>query len=115
MKEEEEERRAEEEERKRKEEKERREEEEYQKLKASFAVEESGFDEEDAGGEEDDRLRKFVDYIKATKVSKLDVTFLNQAPYPLHLCQGERHPRISLTNRWSDRSTCAILIDFHQR
>ena len=35
-------------------------------------MEESGFDEEDAGGEEDDRLRKFVEYIKATKVSVLE-------------------------------------------
>merc|ERR1712025_785254 len=67
----EEERKIEEEERKIREEKERKEQEEYDKLKAAFSVEEEGCD---AGGEgdEENKLLKFINYIKETKVVLLE-------------------------------------------
>ena len=69
----EEERREEEEEERRKAEKARKEHEEYLALKAAFSVEEEGFDEEEAGdGSEENKLKKFVDYIQATKVVVLE-------------------------------------------
>lgn len=67
----EEERRQEEEERKLREEKERREQEEYEKLKAAFSVEDEGCDAEDEEDEEN-RLLKFINYIKETKVVLLE-------------------------------------------
>merc|ERR1712098_903010 len=63
-KEKEEERLQEEEERRIREEKERKEQEEYEKLKAAFSVEEEG--------DEENRLLKFVNYIKETKVVLLE-------------------------------------------
>ena len=57
----------EEEERKVREEKERKEQEEYEKLKAAFSVEDEGCDAEDAE-DEDNKLVKFINYIKETKV-----------------------------------------------
>merc|ERR1711936_1309567 len=60
-----------EEERKIEEEKERKEQEEYDKLKAAFSVEEEGCD---AGQEEreENKLLKFINYIKETKVVLLE-------------------------------------------
>ena len=66
-KEKEEERAQEEEERKIREEKERKEQEEYEKLKAAFSVEDEGCDAEDLE-DEDNKLIKFINYIKETKV-----------------------------------------------
>merc|ERR1711997_1301368 len=70
-KEKEEERLQEEEERKIREEKERKEQEEYEKLKAAFSVEDEGCDAEDAE-DEDNKLVKFINYIKETKVVLLE-------------------------------------------
>ena len=70
-KEKEEERLQEEEERRVREEKERKEQEEYEKLKAAFSVEDEGHDAEEDGDEEN-RLLKFVNYIKETKVVLLE-------------------------------------------
>jgi len=67
----EEERVQEEEERRIREEKERTEQEEYEALKAAFSVEGEGCDAEDEGDEEN-RLLKFVNYIKETKVVLLE-------------------------------------------
>jgi len=67
----EEERVQEEEERRIREEKERKEQEEYEALKAAFSVEGEGCDAEDEGDEEN-RLLKFVNYIKETKVVLLE-------------------------------------------
>ena len=67
----EEERLQEEEERRIREEKERKEQEEYEALKAAFSVEGEGCDAEDEGDEEN-RLLKFVNYIKETKVVLLE-------------------------------------------
>ena len=67
----EEERLQEEEERRVREEKERKEQEEYEALKAAFSVEGEGCDAEDEGDEEN-RLLKFVNYIKETKVVLLE-------------------------------------------
>lgn len=67
----EEELRQEEEESSRREEKERKEQEEYEALKAAFSVEGEGCDAEDEGDEEN-RLLKFVNYIKETKVVLLE-------------------------------------------
>jgi len=67
----EEELRQEEEETSRREEKERKEQEEYEALKAAFSVEGEGCDAEDEGDEEN-RLLKFVNYIKETKVVLLE-------------------------------------------
>jgi len=67
----EEELRQEEEEISRREEKERKEQEEYEALKAAFSVEGEGCDAEDEGDEEN-RLLKFVNYIKETKVVLLE-------------------------------------------
>merc|ERR1711942_101388 len=53
------------------EQKERKEQEEYDKLKAAFSVEEEGCDAEEEGDEEN-RLLKFVNYIKETKVVLLE-------------------------------------------
>lgn len=61
----------EEEERRIREEKERKEQEEYEALKAAFSVEGEGCDAEDEGDEEN-RLLKFVNYIKETKVVMLE-------------------------------------------
>lgn len=61
----------EEEERRIREEKERKEQEEYEALKAAFSVEGEGCDAEDEGDEEN-RLLKFVNYIKETKVVLLE-------------------------------------------
>jgi len=61
----------EEEERKVREEKERKEQEEYEKLKAAFSVEDEGCDAEDAE-DEDNKLVKFINYIKETKVVLLE-------------------------------------------
>ena len=66
----EEERKIEEEERKIREEKERKEQEEYDKLKAAFSVEEEGCDAGEEGDEEN-KLLKFINYIKETKVYRL--------------------------------------------
>ena len=70
-KEKEEERQQEEEERRIREEKERREQEEYEAMKAAFSVEDEGCD---AGDQEDEenKLVKFVNYIKETKVVLLE-------------------------------------------
>merc|ERR1719348_1345792 len=67
----EEERKVEEEERRIREEKERKEQEEYDMLKAAFSVEEEGCD---AGkeGDEENKLLKFINYIKETKVVLLE-------------------------------------------
>ena len=63
---------AQEEEAKRlREEKERKEQEEYEKLKAAFSVEGEGCDAEDDGDEEN-KLLRFVNYIKETKVVMLE-------------------------------------------
>jgi len=70
-KEKEEERLQEEEERRIREEKERKEQEEYEKLKAAFSVEDEGCDAEDAE-DEDNKLIKFINYIKETKVVLLE-------------------------------------------
>ena len=67
----EEERLQEEEERRIREENERKEQEEYEALKAAFSVEGEGCDAEDEGDEEN-RLLKFVNYIKETKVVLLE-------------------------------------------
>jgi len=67
----EEERVQEEDERRIREEKERKEQEEYEALKAAFSVEGEGCDAEDEGDEEN-RLLKFVNYIKETKVVLLE-------------------------------------------
>lgn len=67
----EEEKLQEEEERRIREEKERKEQEEYEALKAAFSVEGEGCDAEDEGDEEN-RLLKFVNYIKETKVVLLE-------------------------------------------
>lgn len=61
----------EEEERKVREEKERKEQEEYEKLKAAFSVEDEGCDAED-NEDEDNKLVKFINYIKETKVVLLE-------------------------------------------
>ncbi len=66
--EEEEEKRQKEAERLAREEKERREHEEYLKMKEAFQVEEEGFDEDgDAGDDQENKLKQFVDYIKASR------------------------------------------------
>jgi len=70
-KEKEEERLQEEEERRIREEKEKKEQEEYEKLKAAFSVEDEGCDAEEEGDEEN-KLLKFVNYIKETKVVLLE-------------------------------------------
>jgi len=70
-KEKEEERKIEEEERKVREEKERQEQEEYEKLKAAFSVEDEGCDA-DQDGDEDNKLLRFINYIKETKVVLLE-------------------------------------------
>jgi len=70
-KEKEEERKIEEEERKIREEKERQEQEEYEKLKAAFSVEDEGCDA-DQDGDEDNKLLRFINYIKETKVVLLE-------------------------------------------
>jgi len=70
-KEKEEEKRLEEEERKIREEKERRDQEEYEKLKAAFSVEEEGCDAADDENEEN-KLLRFINYIKETKVVLLE-------------------------------------------
>merc|ERR1711970_935187 len=70
-KEKEEERKIEEEERKIREEKERQEQEEYEKLKAAFSVEDEGCDA-DQDGDEDNKLLRFINYIKDTKVVLLE-------------------------------------------
>jgi len=67
----EEERKIEEEEKKIREEKERKEQEEYDKLKAAFSVEEEGCDAGEEGDEEN-KLLKFINYIKETKVVLLE-------------------------------------------
>ena len=67
----EEERKIEEEERKIREEKERKEQEEYEKLKAAFSVEDEGCDTGEEGDEEN-KLLKFINYIKETKVVLLE-------------------------------------------
>jgi len=67
----EEERLQEEEERRIREEKEKKEQEEYEKLKAAFSVEDEGCDAEEEGDEEN-KLLKFVNYIKETKVVLLE-------------------------------------------
>ena len=61
----------EEEEKRLREEKERKEQEEYEKLKAAFSVEGEGCDAEDDGDEEN-KLLRFVNYIKETKVVMLE-------------------------------------------
>merc|ERR1712013_719542 len=53
------------------EEKERKEQEEYDKLKAAFSVEEEGCDAGEEGDEEN-KLLKFINYIKETKVVLLE-------------------------------------------
>merc|ERR1712147_357823 len=70
-KEKEEERLQEEEEKRKREEKERKEHEEYLKLKEAFSVEDEGCD---AAEEEDEEnmLLNFINYIKETKVVKLE-------------------------------------------
>merc|ERR1712019_90759 len=70
-KEKEEERLQEEGERRIREEKEKKEQEEYEKLKAAFSVEDEGCDAEEEGDEEN-KLLKFVNYIKETKVVLLE-------------------------------------------
>merc|ERR1719249_62009 len=70
-KEKEEEKRIEEEERRIREEKERKEQEEYEKLKAAFSVEDEGCDAGEEGDEEN-KLLKFINYIKETKVVLLE-------------------------------------------
>merc|ERR1711923_533367 len=70
-KEKEEERLQEEEEQRIREERERKEQEEYEKLKAAFSVEDEGCDGEEEGDEEN-KLLKFVNYIKETKVVLLE-------------------------------------------
>merc|ERR1712179_534937 len=67
----EEERKIEEEEKEIREEKERKEQEEYDKLKAAFSVEEEGCDAGEEGDEEN-KLLKFINYIKETKVVLLE-------------------------------------------
>jgi len=67
----EEERKVEEEERRIREEKERKEQEEYDMLKAAFSVEEEGCDAGEEGDEEN-KLLKFINYIKETKVVLLE-------------------------------------------
>ena len=61
----------EEEEKRLREEKERKEQEEYEKLKAAFSVEGEGCDAEDDGDEEN-KLLRFVNYIKESKVVMLE-------------------------------------------
>ncbi|XP_038213842.1 DDRGK domain-containing protein 1 [Zerene cesonia] len=70
-KKEEEERKAEEAERKAEEERKKKEQEEYEAMKAAFSIEGEGYDEND---EEDaaNRLRDFIEYIKAQKVVLLE-------------------------------------------
>eukprot|EP00092_Neocalanus_flemingeri_P025132 GFUD01027254.1.p1 GENE.GFUD01027254.1~~GFUD01027254.1.p1 ORF type:complete len:276 (-),score=146.33 GFUD01027254.1:60-887(-) len=70
-KEQEQERRVEEEEKKVREEKEKREQEEYEQLKAAFSVEDEGCDAGEEGDEEN-KLLKFINYIKETKVVLLE-------------------------------------------
>jgi len=70
-KEKEEERAVEEAERKVREEKERREQEEYEKLKAAFSVEGEGCEAGD-GEDEENKLQRFVNHIKETKVVLLE-------------------------------------------
>jgi len=70
-KEKEEEKRIEEEERRIREERERKEQEEYEKLKAAFSVEDEGCDAGEEGDEEN-KLLKFINYIKETKVVLLE-------------------------------------------
>jgi len=70
-KEKEEEKRIEEEEKRIREEKERKEQEEYEKLKAAFSVEDEGCDAGEEGDEEN-KLLKFINYIKETKVVLLE-------------------------------------------
>ena len=67
----EEERLQEEEEKRIREEKERKEQEEYEKLKAAFSVEDEGCDAGEEGDEEN-KLLKFVNHIKETKVVLLE-------------------------------------------
>merc|ERR1719348_394516 len=67
----EEERKVEEEERRIREEKERKEQEEYDMLKAAFSVEEEGCDAGEEGDKEN-KLLKFINYIKETKVVLLE-------------------------------------------
>merc|ERR1712179_806205 len=67
----EEERKIEEEEKKIREEKERKDQEEYEKLKAAFSVEDEGCDAGEEGDEEN-KLLKFINYIKETKVVLLE-------------------------------------------
>jgi len=67
----EEEKMREEEERKAREEKERKEYEEYLKLKEAFSIEDEGQDAGDEGDEEN-KLQKFINYIKETKVVMLE-------------------------------------------
>ena len=71
-KEKDEDRKKEEEEKRIREEKEKREQEEYEKLKAAFSVEDEGCDAGEEGDEEN-KLLKFINYIKETKVSD-DIT-----------------------------------------
>eukprot|EP00091_Calanus_sinicus_P022130 TRINITY_DN6887_c0_g1_i1.p1 TRINITY_DN6887_c0_g1~~TRINITY_DN6887_c0_g1_i1.p1 ORF type:complete len:153 (-),score=78.17 TRINITY_DN6887_c0_g1_i1:72-530(-) len=65
------ERNLEEEEKRIREEKEKREQEEYEKLKAAFSVEDEGCDAGEEGDEEN-KLLKFINYIKETKVVLLE-------------------------------------------
>merc|ERR1719427_1623186 len=65
------ERKVEEDERKIREEKEKKEQEEYEKLKAAFSVEDEGCDAGEEGDEEN-KLLKFINYIKETKVVLLE-------------------------------------------
>merc|ERR1711876_84233 len=67
----EEERLQEEEEKRIREEKERKEQQEYEKLKAAFSVEDEGCDAGEEGDEEN-KLLKFVNHIKETKVVLLE-------------------------------------------
>ena len=53
------------------EEKERKEQEEYDKLKEAFIVDEEGFDE-DPEEDQENKLEKFIQYIKDTKVVVLE-------------------------------------------
>jgi len=70
-KEKEEERMLEDDERKIREQKEKREQEEYEQLKAAFSVEDEGCDAGEEGDEEN-KLLKFINYIKETKVVLLE-------------------------------------------
>merc|ERR1712181_4060 len=65
------ERNLEEEEKRIREEKEKREQEEYEKLKAAFSVEDEGCDAGEEGDEEN-KLLKFINYIKETNVVLLE-------------------------------------------